>query len=107
MKHIAKSIPNKGKIKNGDNFNFYEDEEVIIAAVADGVGGNACDWKASKQACEDLVYFYKNEPKDFNVKDRIGTSLMKTYARIYWTKGECESMLTTLVAVIVDKKSQQ
>ena len=48
MKHIVQSIPDKGKIKNGDNYNFYEDDTVLIAVVADGVGGNACDWKASE-----------------------------------------------------------
>jgi len=61
MKHIVQSIPNKGKIKNGDNYNFYEDDTVLIAVVADGVGGNACDWKASEQACQDLIN--KNSPR--------------------------------------------
>ena len=32
---------------------------------------------------------------------------MKTYARIYWTKGKCEGMLTTLVAVIIDKATEE
>ena len=39
----------KGKVRNGDHFGFYEDERVQIACVADGVGRNACDWKASEQ----------------------------------------------------------
>jgi len=107
MKHIVKSIPSKGKLKNGDNFNFYEDEHIIIATVADGVGGNACDWKASEQASQDLEYYYRNEFKDMGVKEGIAHSLMKTYARIYWTKGECEGMLTTLVSVIIDKKNNE
>jgi len=107
MRHIVKSIPSKGKLKNGDNFNFYEDDSIIIATVADGVGGNACDWKASEQASQDLEYYYRNEFKDMGVKEGIAHSLMKTYARIYWTKGECEGMLTTLVSVIIDKKNNE
>ena len=107
MRHIVKSIPSKGKLKNGDNFNFYEDEHIIIGTVADGVGGNACDWKASEQASQDLEYYYRNEFKDMGVKEGIAHSLMKTYARIYWTKGECEGMLTTLVSVIIDKKNNE
>ena len=107
MKHIVKSIPRKGKIKNGDNFNFYEDEDIIIATVADGVGGCPCDWKASEQAAQDLEYYYRNEFRDMGVKEGIAHSLMKTYARIYWTKGECQGMLTTLVSVIIDKKSKE
>lgn len=107
MKFIAKSIPNKGKLKNGDNYNFFEDESVIIAVVADGVGGNACDWKASEQACEDLVFFYNNEFSTLGVKEGIAQSLRKTYAKIYWTKGKCAGMLTTLIAVIVDKQTNE
>ena len=56
-------MPNKGKLKNGDNYNFFEDDSVAMAIVADGVGGNACDWKASEQACEDLVFLYNSEFK--------------------------------------------
>ncbi len=104
MRHLVKSIPAKGKTKNGDNFNFYEDKNIIIASVADGVGGNACDWKASEQICQDLEYFYLNEYRNLGVKEGIAHSLMKSYARIYWTKGACEGMLTTLVSVIIDKQ---
>jgi serine/threonine protein phosphatase PrpC len=107
MKYIARSIPRKGKLKNGDNYNFFEDDSVSIAVVADGVGGNACDWKASEQACEDLVYFYQSEFSTLGVREGVGQSLRKTYARIYWTKGECEGMLTTLIAVIVDKSTNE
>ena len=107
MQHIIKSIPSKGKLKNGDNYNFFEDESVMIAVVADGVGGNACDWKASEQACEDLVYFYQNEFSVLGLKEGIAQSLRKTYARIYWTKGKCEGMLTTLVAVVIDKSTNE
>ncbi len=107
MKHIVKSIPNKGKRKNGDNYNFFEDDSVTIAIVADGVGGNACDWKASEQACQDLIHYFQNEYRDLGIKEGIAHSLMKTYARIYWTKGECEGMLTTLVAVIIDKETEE
>lgn len=105
MKYIAKSLPKKGKIKNGDHFSFYEDERIQLACVADGVGGNACDWKASEQACEDLAYFYKNEFVDLGVREGIAQSLRKTYARIYWTKGPCEGMLTTLVSVAIDRQA--
>lgn len=105
MKYIAKSLPKKGKIKNGDHFSFYEDERIQLACVADGVGGNACDWKASEQACEDLAYFYKNEFADLGVREGIAQSLRKTYARIYWTKGPCEGMLTTLVSVAIDRQA--
>lgn len=107
MKYLAKSIPRKGKPKNGDHFRFYEDEEVLIAVVADGVGGNACDWKASEQACEDLLYNYQSEYRELGVKEGIALSLRKTYARIYWTRGDCEGMLTTLIALVVDKSRSE
>ena len=107
MKHIVKSIPRKGRLNNGDNFIFYEDESVIIAAVADGVGGNACDWISSEQACHDLVGYFVNEYGHLGTKAGIAYSLMKTYTRIYATKGECEGMLSTLVSIILDKATNQ
>lgn len=107
MKHIVKSIPKPGKIRNGDNYNYFEDNSVIIAIVADGVGGNACDWKASEQASEDLIYYFQNEFKILGVREGIAQSLKKTYARIYSTKGKCEGLLTTLIAVIIDKQENK
>jgi len=105
MKYIVKSIPQKGKLRNGDSYNFFEDNAVLIAVVADGVGGNVCDWKASAQSCEDLVYFYNNEFNTLGVKEGIAQSLRKTYAKLYRTRGKCEGMLTTLIAVIIDKQT--
>jgi serine/threonine protein phosphatase PrpC len=107
VKHIVKSIPKKGSLKNGDNYNFFEDNRVIIAVVADGVGGNACDWKASEQACEDLIRFYQGECGKVGIKEGIAQSLRKTYERIYKTEGKCEGMLTTLVAVVIAKETNE
>lgn len=87
MNHLVQSIPRKGKLKNGDSHNFYEDDHILIAVVADGVGGNACDWKASDQACQDLISCYLEEYKEMGVKEGIAHSLRKTYARVYWEKG--------------------
>lgn len=107
MKHIVKSIPQKSKLKNRDNFNFYEDNSVLIASVAEGVGGRNCDWKASAQVCEDLVYFYRHEFSALGVQKGIAQSLKKTYEKIYQTEGKCAGMLTTLVALILDKQSDE
>lgn len=87
MKYIVKSFFKKGKFKNGDYFGFYEDEQVQIVCVVDGVGGNVCDWKVLEQVCEDLVYFYKNEFVDLGVWEGIVQSLRKIFVRIYWIKG--------------------
>lgn len=107
MKHIAKSIPKKGSLTNGDAYNFFEDSAVTIAVVADGVGGNPCDWKASEQACQDLVSFYQDEYSNLGVKEGIAHSLRKTYDKIYQTKGKCERMLTTLIAIIINKVTNE
>jgi serine/threonine protein phosphatase PrpC len=107
MKHIAKSIPRKGRLTNGDHYNFFTDHTLTIAVVADGVGGNACDWKASEQACQDLVYFYQSEDNPLGVREGIARSLTKTYAKIYQTSGKCAGMLTTLIAVIIDQEQEE
>jgi serine/threonine protein phosphatase PrpC len=100
---LNKSVPNKGKSKNGDHSKLYEDDEILIGCVADGVGGCPCDYKASEQVCEDIIYYYLNEFRPLGVKEGIANSLRKTFARLYWTKGECEGMLSTLVCLVIDK----
>jgi serine/threonine protein phosphatase PrpC len=100
---LHKTIPNKGKIKNGDSLKTYEDETIFIGCVADGVGGCPCDYKASDQVSGDLIYYYLNEFRHLGVKEGIAHSLRKTFARLYYTSGECQGMLTTLVSLIIDK----
>ena len=97
------SIARSGKPRNGDCANVFEDDCVFIGAVADGVSGNPCDWKASTQMCADLVYYYNEEFRGMGVEAGIAHSLRKSYARLYYEKGRCAGMLTTLSSVIVDK----
>lgn len=107
MEVYKKSIPNKGKLKNGDSLSIYEDDTIFIGCVADGVGGCPCDYKASEQVCGDLIYYYLNEFRLLGVKEGIANSLRKTFARLYWTKGECEGMLSTLVSLVIDKTTNE
>ena len=81
MEVYKKTIPNKGKSKNGDSFNTYEDDTIFIGCVADGVGGCPCDYKASEQVCEDLIHYYLDEFRQLGVKEGIANSLRKTFAR--------------------------
>ena len=104
---LHKTIPNKGKTKNGDHHKTYEDETIFIGCIADGVGGCPCDYKASEQVCDDIIYYYLNEFRALGVKEGIANSLRKTFARLYWTKGECEGMLSTLVGIIIDKTTNE
>ncbi len=106
MQHIAQSIPGKGKIKNGDSHACYEDAAVLIALVADGVGGGACDWKAAGQACHDLIDYYRNEYHALGLQAGVAQSLRATLALIYAETGECAGMLTTLVGVAIDKRTR-
>lgn len=106
MEYIAQSIPGKGKLKNGDSHACYADADVLIALVADGVGGGACDWKASEQACHDLIAYYRNEYHALGLQAGVAQSLRAALARTYAETGECAGMLTTLVGVAIDKRAR-
>lgn len=108
MDYFAQTSPNKGKIQNGDNYQVYEDETVFIGCVADGVGGCPCDWKASKDICEDFIYYFNEfRQKSSNTYYVLQDSLRNSYTKLYFTKGECEGMLSTLVCVVIDKLTKE
>lgn len=108
MDYFAQTSPNKGKIQNGDSYKVYDDETIFIGCVADGVGGCSCDWKASKDICEDFIYYFNEfRQKSSNTYYVVQDSLRKSYAKLYFTKGECEGMLSTLVCVVIDKLTKE
>lgn len=51
------SIPNTWKEKNGDAylFEFIESEQLLLAAVADGVSRQPCDWQLHQLTKDDSV----------------------------------------------------
>jgi serine/threonine protein phosphatase PrpC len=103
MKHFVKSIPCKGKRKNGDTFLFYENKSLIIAIVADGVGGKPFDWKASRQVCDDFLDFFVQDDSNSNILAKLNISLEKTFSKLYSTNDEHKGMLSTLVSLVIDK----
>ncbi len=108
MDYFVQTQPNKDKLKNGDSYQVYEDEMVFIGCVADGVGGCPCDWKASKEICEDFIYYFNEfRQSSNNLTYILQDSLRKAYAKLYWTKDKCEGMLSTMVCVVIDKLSKE
>lgn len=106
MDYFVQTFPRKGKIPNGDSYQVYEDDAIFIGCVADGVGGRPCDWKASKEVCEDFVYYFNElRPDSGNPFYTAQDSLRKTYAKLYHRGGACGGMLSTLVCVIIDKST--
>jgi serine/threonine protein phosphatase PrpC len=104
MQVIYRSVPCRGKVRNGDSAKLVDNDQILIGSVADGVGGLACDWKASAQVCDDLVYYFDNEYRELGISEGIAHSLRKTFARLYYEKGKCAGMLSTLVSIIIDKE---
>jgi serine/threonine protein phosphatase PrpC len=108
MDYFVQTQANEGKLKNGDSYQVYEDEMVFIGCVADGVGGCSCDWRASKEICEDFIfYFNEYRQSSSNLNHILQDSLRKSYAKLYWTKGECEGMLSTMVCIVNDKINKE
>jgi serine/threonine protein phosphatase PrpC len=88
---------------NGDSvlIDFWEEEHIVLLALADGVGSTNCHWDASKLACEYSIKLFKeafisNRRIDCCISEAINQTNKKI---IDEATGSCSGMLTTLVFV--------
>lgn len=104
---ISKTLKFINKEKNGDHF-IHEllDEHVLIAAVADGVSQQPCDWKASQVACEQLLEQFKIL-EGLPLDDRLRESIIHANDSVIAEESDCRKMSTTLSAVCLDMKGNQ
>jgi serine/threonine protein phosphatase PrpC len=103
------SIANFGKERNGDSFLFeeIEDENLLIAAVADGVSQQPCDWLASSTACKAVISHFKQYKHEKDIARRLETSISKANHDVIATEGKCHKMASTLSIVVCEKLSGQ
>ena len=97
------TIPNFGKEKNGDSFLFeqLEEENILIAVVADGVSQQPCDWLASLTTCQTLVdHFKKNISQHADIEKRLLESVMFANKHVALTEGKCRKMASTLSVIV-------
>jgi len=99
---VAKnSLQNPNKLKNGDycQSHFLTDENILIVVLCDGVGSNACDWKASKIGCEFFIENFKNGNPS-NITQRITQAIEAVNQEILLEVGSCENMKSTFTTVV-------
>ena len=103
------SLPEPSKTKCGDYcaFHFMEPEKWLILTLADGVGSNVCDWKASKVACEMFIKHFTEKKSSDSLSVRIEDAIRVADTAIMNEEGHCKGMKTTFLAVVWDFEANQ
>lgn len=97
------------KSKNGDAIKIVEllDEDIYLFLVADGVGGCVGDYKASETVVEEFCKNFKENRNTKVIKVRITNAIETTNKTILNEIGFYSGMKSTLVAAILDIKSNK
>ena len=98
---VGDSIKFYNKEKNGDAFNYaiLGNEELLVAAVADGVSQQPCDWKASAVTIDVILSNFKANPL-LPIEDRMKAAVKNANSEVYNTIGTCKNMHTTLSLIV-------
>lgn len=110
---LAKSIKNRKdeSMKNGDFFlhKLIENENLLFAALSDGVGSTNCYWVASKIICENtLEHFLNYDFSDKSISSRLLYSIEKANEDILnYSESSCSGMLATLCIAVWDMESNK
>lgn len=95
------------KLRCGDYVDYavIESENLIVLALADGVGSTACDWKAAETTVNSFINNFSSNSK-FDIADRFEISVNQTDSTVRSEQGACSGMSATLVAAIWDMKNK-
>lgn len=104
---FARRNSKSGKPTCGDSLavKYFEDEELLLLAVADGVSSSPCDWKAAETACEAVV-------KRFNtasgtIGERMLNAASKAHNAVRQIDGRCAGSKTSLTFVVWQTSSDE
>ena len=100
------TISNVGKERNGDYylFEYLEEQNLLIAAVADGVSRQPCDWLASETTCQKLLENFKSLSDQADISERLRNSIFSTNKYLINVEGNCRRMASTLSVIVWDLK---
>lgn len=106
---LGYTVSNFGKEKNGDSFSFeqLEEENLLIAVVADGVSQQPCDWLASSTTCQALIDHFKQNISQSDTAQRLLESILQTNHDVALTEGKCHKMASTLSVVVCSYSSEE
>jgi len=96
------SITNPEKKLCGDYTKFYhiENEKLLLLTLADGVGSNACDWKASRIVCESFIEKIQKNVSIHSLRERIKQAINYANELIFNEQGTCKGMKTTFLGLV-------
>lgn len=104
---VFASIKDPSKTKKGDCSIVKSNisEAYTIAAVADGVGGCVCDWKAAQTACEVFINTFEISGNT-DIQARISESIIKANQVISAENKPCAGMKTTFSALVYNQVNE-
>jgi len=108
MEVVQSSLKNPNKQKNGDfcQSDFLENENILLAVLCDGVGSNACDWKASQVGCNLFIENFKQN-SNLEITQRITLAIQKVNLELVLETGACEGMKSTFSTVVWEIEKKQ
>ncbi len=104
---FGKSIKDPEKHKNGDFYDYIIlDNNLLVLALADGVGSKNCDWLASQTACKLFIQFCKEQLVENYTSDDIRKICTQVDFEIaHHTEENCKGMLTVFSAIVWSPKN--
>ena len=96
---LCESSRQVGKDKCGDSFavGYFEDDGILLLAVADGVSSCPCDWKASETACEAVLERFKSASG--SIAQRMVNAASKAHNSVRQLDGRFAASITSLTLV--------
>ncbi|MBP6237617.1 MAG: protein phosphatase 2C family protein [Saprospiraceae bacterium] len=99
--------PNKTRCGDFCKYEHVSLENLFVFTLADGVGSNVCDWKASRFSCDHFLAHFMVSNKNLALPDRIKESIMYANKEISQEDGQCQGMKSTLVVGVWDFSNEK
>ena len=98
MNYLSHTLAKVGKERNGDHLLItnLEEEDILVAIVADGVSQQPTDWLASEQACKGFLEPFQ-KMNQAPLKQRIKSSIEHTNEALIATGTKMGSTLSVVV----------
>lgn len=99
---VFNHLPDSTKARSGDYcaYTFIASENTLVLTLADGVGSNVCDWKASEVACNTFMAHFTTLGETSEMVERFQIAVRAANAEILNEVGHCKGMKTTFLAVV-------
>lgn len=99
---FVQSLAKTDKPRNGDFCDYtilQEKEQIVVMALADGVGGKPCDYLASATAVNAFLKYFADDVQP-DINHRMQNACQYANKQVIQAPDGCEEMLTTFVAVV-------